>query len=186
MNQTNNAHIDEDGTREEQELPTKGTVLSLHITPAAHVPMTSLSSAHLVPGRGIVGDRFYLRRGRDATYDRFTCDITLVEEKTIETMKRQGPPVGLGESARRNAFHDPVKHAFLDIEARTGAAALSVIEQREHVPEVHEPDSYGNAYNGHPTDHEQREQPNERRKQQGVAFFPAPCRDEHGSSTFRH
>ena len=29
----------------------------------------------------------------------------------------------------RNAFHDPVKHAFLDIEARTGAAALSVIEE---------------------------------------------------------
>jgi MOSC domain-containing protein YiiM len=102
MNQTNNAHTDEVGTRGEQELTLKGTVLSLHIAPAAHVPMTSLSSAQLVPGRGIVGDRFYLRRGRDATNDRFTCDVTLVEEETIETMKRQGPSVGLGESARRN------------------------------------------------------------------------------------
>ena len=102
MNQTNNTHLDEDVTRDEQELPTKGTVLSMHIAPEAHVPMTSLSSAHLVPGRGIVGDRFYLRRGSDATYDQFTCDVTLVEEETIETMKRQGPSVGLGESARRN------------------------------------------------------------------------------------
>jgi MOSC domain-containing protein YiiM len=102
MNQTNNAQIDEVGTHDEQELPTKGTVLSLHIAPEAHVPMTSLSSAHLVPGRGIVGDRFYLRRGSDATYDQFTCDVTLVEEETIETMKRQGPSIDLGESARRN------------------------------------------------------------------------------------
>jgi MOSC domain-containing protein YiiM len=102
MNQKNYAHTDEDGTRDEQEFPTKGTVLSLYIAPKAHVPMTSLSSAHLVPGRGIVGDRFYLRRGSDATYDQFTCDVTLVEEETIETMKRQGLSVGLGESARRN------------------------------------------------------------------------------------
>jgi MOSC domain-containing protein YiiM len=102
MNQTNNAQIDEVGTHDEQELPIKGTVLSLHIAPEAHVPMTSLSSAHLVPGRGIVGDRFYLRRGSDATYDQFTCDVTLVEEETIETMKRQGPSIDLGESARRN------------------------------------------------------------------------------------
>ena len=102
MNQTNNAHIDEDGTRDEQVLSTNGSVLSLHIAPEAHVPMTSLSSAQLVPGRGIVGDRYYFRRGSDATYDRFTCDVTLVEEETIETMKRQGPSVSLGESARRN------------------------------------------------------------------------------------
>lgn len=102
MNQTNNAHIDEDGTRDEQELPTKGTVLSLHIAPAAHVPMTSLSSAHLVPGRGIVGDRFYLRRGRDTTNDRFTCDVTFIEEETIEAMKKSDQPTGIGDSARRN------------------------------------------------------------------------------------
>jgi MOSC domain-containing protein YiiM len=102
MNQKNYAHTDEVGTRVEQELLLKGTVLSLHIAPEAHVPMTSLTSAHLVPGRGIVGDRFYLRRGKDATYDRFTCDVTLVEEETIKTMKGQGLSVGLGESARRN------------------------------------------------------------------------------------
>jgi hypothetical protein len=74
----------------------QGIVISLHIVPAAHVPMSALSSAHLVPGRGIVGDRYYLRRGRDAASDRFSCDVTLVEEETIEAMKRRKPPVDPG------------------------------------------------------------------------------------------
>jgi hypothetical protein len=64
--------------------------------------MSALSSAHLVPGRGIVGDRYYLRRGRDAASDRFSCDVTLVEEETIEAMKRRKPPVDPGSSTRRN------------------------------------------------------------------------------------
>ena len=65
--------------------------------------MTSLSVAHLVPGRGIKGDRFYLRRGIGNTaYDQFTCDVTLIEEETIESMKKQEPPVDSGDSARRN------------------------------------------------------------------------------------
>ena len=65
--------------------------------------MTALAMAHLVPGRGIEGDRFYLRRGiGDAAYDRFTCDVTLIEEETIEAMKRQDPPVESGDCARRN------------------------------------------------------------------------------------
>src|SRR5215471_21289473 len=45
----------------------------------------------------------HLRRGRGNTeYDRFTCDVTLIEEETIEAMKRQEPPVDSGDSARRN------------------------------------------------------------------------------------
>jgi MOSC domain-containing protein YiiM len=65
--------------------------------------MTALAMAHLVPGRGIEGDRYYLRRGIGNTeYDRFTCDVTLIEEETIETMKQQEPLIDSGDSARRN------------------------------------------------------------------------------------
>ncbi|HLI05782.1 MAG TPA: hypothetical protein VKV40_04370 [Ktedonobacteraceae bacterium] len=62
--------------------------------------MTALPSAHLVPGRGIVGDRYYLRRGRDVVYDQLTCDVTLIEQETIEAMKQLA--IDAGESARRN------------------------------------------------------------------------------------
>ncbi len=64
--------------------------------------MISLPQAKVVPGRGMVGDRYYLRRGRDATYDQETCDVTLVEQETIEAMRQREPSIDPGESARRN------------------------------------------------------------------------------------
>jgi len=98
-----NVSFEEGSTNNQSGHVTEGSVVSLRISPSAHVPMAALALAHLVPGRGIEGDRFYLRRGiGDAAYDRFTCDVTLIEEETIEAMKRQDPPVASGDSARRN------------------------------------------------------------------------------------
>lgn len=77
-------------------------VVSLHVAPAGDVPMIARLSAQLVPGRGIVGDRYYLRRGRDAAYDQLTCDVTLIEQETIEAMKQGEPSIDPGASARRN------------------------------------------------------------------------------------
>jgi hypothetical protein len=98
-----NVLFEEGSTNNQSEHATEGSVISLHISPSAHVPMAALAMAHLVPGRGIEGDRYYLRRGIGNTeYDRFTCDVTLIEEETIEAMKRQEPPIDSGDSARRN------------------------------------------------------------------------------------
>ena len=102
MNQTNDVLRDDESGFEEQSRSAGGTVVSLHVAPSADVPMTALLSAHMVPGRGMVGDRYYLRRGRDAAYDQVTCDITLVEQETIEAMKQREPAIDPGESARRN------------------------------------------------------------------------------------
>lgn len=41
-------------------------------------------------------------RPSTSSSDRFSCDVTLVEEETIEAMKRRTPPVDPGSSARRN------------------------------------------------------------------------------------
>src|SRR5215831_7858875 len=98
-----NVSFEEGSTNNRSGQATEGSVVSLHISPSAHVPMTALAVAHLVPGRGIEGDRYYLRRGiRNTEYDRFTCDVTLIEEETIETMKQQESPIDSGDSARRN------------------------------------------------------------------------------------
>ncbi len=102
MNQTNDVLIDDESGSDEQSRTAGGTVVSLHVASSADVPMTALLSAHVVPGRGMVGDRYYLRRGRDAAYDQVTCDITLVEQETIEAMKQREPAIDPGESARRN------------------------------------------------------------------------------------
>lgn len=102
MSQTNDALEDDKSRPAGQVRSAEGTVVSLHIAPSADVPMTALLSAHVVPGRGMVGDRYYLRRGRDAAYDQLTCDVTLVEQETIEVMKQREPLIEPGESARRN------------------------------------------------------------------------------------
>lgn len=102
MNQTHDILKDDESGSDEQSRPAGGTVISLHIAPAGDVPMTALLSTQVVPGRGIVGDRYYLRRGRDAAYDQRTCDVTLIEQETIEAMKQQEPPIDPGASARRN------------------------------------------------------------------------------------
>ena len=102
MNQTNDVLIDDEIESDEQSRSVGGTVVSLHVALSADVPMTALLSARVVPGRGMVGDRYYLRRGRDAAYDQMTCDVTLVEQETIEAMKQREPAIDPGESARRN------------------------------------------------------------------------------------
>ena len=63
MNQINNAPFEEGSIKNQSGKATEGSVVSLHISPSAHTSMTALSVAQLVPGRGIKGDRFYLRRG---------------------------------------------------------------------------------------------------------------------------
>ena len=102
MDKTNDILIDDESGSDEQSRSAEGTIVSLHVAPSGDVPMTALLSAHVVPGRGMVGDRYYLRRGRDAVYDVSTCDVTLVEQETIEAMRQREPSIDPGESARRN------------------------------------------------------------------------------------
>lgn len=80
----------------------RGTVASLHLAPAGRVPMVPLTFAHLIPGRGVVGDRFYLRRGTGTVSDQTSCDVTLIEYEALEHLRRQHPQANLGASARRN------------------------------------------------------------------------------------
>lgn len=80
----------------------EGIVVSIHIASAPGAPMTSIITAHLVPGRGIEGDRFYASRGSDAASDATTCDVTFVEQEALEALKSEEPQTDSGDTARRN------------------------------------------------------------------------------------
>lgn len=80
----------------------EGRIASIQIASAPGAPMTAITTAHLVPGRGIEGDRFYASRGSDAALDATTCDVTLVEQEALEALKREAPQTTSGGSARRN------------------------------------------------------------------------------------
>jgi MOSC domain-containing protein YiiM len=78
----------------------EGTVISINITPRAEAPMQSVDEAHAVPGKGLEGDRYFLRQG---TFFKPQPDreLTLIEAEAIEAMKRElNVDYGLGDSRR--------------------------------------------------------------------------------------
>lgn len=80
----------------------EGHIVSIHIASTPGSPMTAITTAHLVPGRGIEGDRFYASRGSDAASDATTCDVTFVEQEALEVLKSAEPQTDSGDTARRN------------------------------------------------------------------------------------
>jgi MOSC domain-containing protein YiiM len=79
-----------------------GQVMALYIARTAGAPMQALTTAHLVPGRGIVGDRFYARRASAPSADTGQSDVTLVEQEALDTLHRPEATEEAGASARRN------------------------------------------------------------------------------------
>jgi len=80
----------------------EGRIVSIHIASTPGAPMTAITTAHQVPGRGIEGDRFYASRGSDAASNVTTCDVTFVEQEVLEALKSEEPQADSGDTARRN------------------------------------------------------------------------------------
>lgn len=80
----------------------EGSIVSIHIASSAGAPMTAITTAHLVPGRGIEGDRFYASRGNGEAADATACDVTFVEQEALEALKSEEPQADTGDTARRN------------------------------------------------------------------------------------
>jgi len=64
--------------------------------------MTSLNVAHLVPGRGIEGDRFYGLGAVLSASTEVTYEVTLVELEALEALRSKQPSAAAGGNARRN------------------------------------------------------------------------------------
>ena len=69
-----------------------GTLLAIHIAPAASYEMEELAEAHCVAGRGIEGDRYFLGTG---TYSPKpdTREVTLIEQEALDALARNDPPL---------------------------------------------------------------------------------------------
>ncbi|RAZ85609.1 MOSC domain-containing protein [Mesorhizobium hawassense] len=70
----------------------QGTLLHVHIAPAASYEMEERAEAQLVAGRGIVGDRYYLGIG---TYSPKpdVREITLIEVEVLEAIANGEPKI---------------------------------------------------------------------------------------------
>lgn len=78
----------------------EGTVISINIAPRAEAPMESVEEARAVPGKGLEGDRYFVRQG---TFYKPQPDreLTLIEAEAVEAMKRElDVDYGLSDSRR--------------------------------------------------------------------------------------
>ena len=70
----------------------RGTLLHIHVAPAASYEMEELEEATCIAGRGIVGDRYYEGCG---TYSPKpdTREVTLIEQEALDALVRNDPPM---------------------------------------------------------------------------------------------
>ncbi len=70
----------------------RGTLLNIHIAPAASYEMEELAEARCVAGRGIEGDRYFHGTG---TYSPKpdTREVTLIEQESLDALSRNDPPL---------------------------------------------------------------------------------------------
>ncbi|WP_419539012.1 MOSC domain-containing protein [Methylorubrum populi] len=82
----------------------RGTLLHIHIAPAASYEMEALAEAQCVAGRGIVGDRYFNGTG---TYSPKpdTREVTLIEQEALDALERNDPPLQGGPIRLAPADH---------------------------------------------------------------------------------
>jgi len=95
--------LEREGERHREEvLMDRNIVLALRIAADANAPMRSLPAVHVVPGRGIEGDRYYLGVGSFPTGELPAYDVSLIEEDMYRELEREALSKGKGKALRRN------------------------------------------------------------------------------------
>lgn len=79
-----------------------GIVVSLHCASHSHAPMIALPVAHLVPGKGIEGDRYFTQPKRPQPGTKTPYEVTLVEQEALEALSALRPGTVTEVSGRRN------------------------------------------------------------------------------------
>jgi MOSC domain-containing protein YiiM len=77
----------------------EGRVIALFIADTPGAPMISQQEVHLVPGKGIEGDRFY---GVRPAHEEIVYEVTLVEQEVLDAIWNRQQSPEPGGSARRN------------------------------------------------------------------------------------
>jgi MOSC domain-containing protein YiiM len=82
----------------------QGIVVGLHIADAARAPMQSLESVQAISGKGLEGDRYFVRQGSffKKEKDRPDQEVTLIEQEALEALARDYNVELAGSEARRN------------------------------------------------------------------------------------
>ena len=66
----------------------EGVLLAIHVAPEASAPMVALDAARLIEGVGIDGDRYATAKGTYSHKPHADRQVTLIEDETMEALRR--------------------------------------------------------------------------------------------------
>ena len=78
-----------------------GQVVGIYFAPQRGEPMLEAKQAHIIPGRGIEGDRYFKSVGTTDDPQKTGTEITFIEQEAIDAMRRDGVRIS-PEQTRRN------------------------------------------------------------------------------------
>ena len=79
---------------------TTGNVIGIYISPHRGEPTVSVEHVHVIPGKGIEGDRYFQTPGMKDALTRTGRQLTLIEQESIEAMCQDGVQISPGETRR--------------------------------------------------------------------------------------
>jgi len=80
----------------------RGTVVSIHISPAARERMVSVPHARAVPGKGLDGDRYFKATGTYSKKGSPDHEVTFIEAEAVEALQRDYEIEVQAGDSRRN------------------------------------------------------------------------------------
>ena len=103
----------------------QGTVVSIHIAPAAGAPMQSVARVNARAGQGLEGDRYYSGAGTFSAQPGTGREVTLIELEAIEALERDYQIAVDAGLARRNLVMRGVAlNHLVDREFKVGEVRL--------------------------------------------------------------
>ncbi len=121
----------------------KGVVASLHVAAAAEAPTESVAEVGAVCGRGLEGDRYFLRAGTFSDRPGNGREVTLIESEVLAALRREAGIELAPGASRRNVVTCgvPLNH-LVGREFRIGEAVLRgarLCEPCSHLARLTEP-----------------------------------------------
>jgi MOSC domain-containing protein YiiM len=89
----------------------EGAVVSIHIAREAGGPMIGIDPALAVAGRGLEGDRYHDGRGFYSDHPGPIREVSLIEEETIEALRRDHNLALTPAITRRNILRGRLYHS---------------------------------------------------------------------------
>jgi MOSC domain-containing protein YiiM len=103
----------------------RGSVLSIHIALAGSAPVVSVSEIQAIAGKGLEGDRYYLKTGTYSKTPGTGREVTLIEIEAIEALRREYGIDFDAAQARRNILTRGVAlNHLIDRDFAVGEAVL--------------------------------------------------------------